>query len=216
MSIVSLDNKAILVTGVAGFISSNLVKGIYQNAPSKTVIGIDNMNAYYDIALKEYRLKELTKYPTFTFIKGNIADKALITQNKPAVVVNLVAQAGVSYAIANLDVYVESNLVGFFNILEAEACCYRKILQHLVYTSSFSVYDDNKKVELIDNNKSLIQDEYIEKYLAKKQLDLTETIVLKMHTELLISQLLLYPLTGRYYDTEKMTICDEIRCLRRI
>lgn len=79
MSIVSLDNKAILVTGVAGFISSNLVKGIYQNAPSKTVIGIDNMNAYYDIALKEYRLKELTKYPTFTFIKGNIADKALIT-----------------------------------------------------------------------------------------------------------------------------------------
>ena len=98
MSRVSLENKTVLVTGAAGFIGSNLVKRIYKEAPSVTVIGIDNMNVYYDVALKEFRLKELTKYPTFTFVKGNIADKALITdlfeKYKPAVVVNLAAQAG--------------------------------------------------------------------------------------------------------------------------
>ena len=122
MSTVTLDNKTILVTGAAGFIGSNLVKRIYQEAPSATVIGIDNMNAYYDVALKEFRLNELAKYPTFTFVKGNIADKELITElfekYKPSVVVNLAAQAGVRYSITNPDAYVESNLVGFFNILE--------------------------------------------------------------------------------------------------
>ena len=127
MSTVTLDNKTILVTGAAGFIGSNLVKRIYQEAPSATVIGIDNMNAYYDVALKEFRLNELAKYPTFTFVKGNIADKALITElfekYKPAVVVNLAAQAGVRYSITNPDAYVESNLVGFFNILEACRHC---------------------------------------------------------------------------------------------
>ena len=122
MSTVTLDNKTILVTGAAGFIGSNLVKRIYQEAPSATVIGIDNMNAYYDVALKEFRLNELAKYPTFTFVKGNIADKELITElfekYKPSVVANLAAQAGVRYSITNPDAYVESNLVGFFNILE--------------------------------------------------------------------------------------------------
>ena len=116
MSTVSLENKTILVTGAAGFIGSNLVKRIYWEAPSATVIGIDNMNAYYDVALKEFRLNELAKYPTFTFVKGNIADKALIRElfekYKPAVVVNLAAQAGVRYSITNPDAYVESNLVG--------------------------------------------------------------------------------------------------------
>ena len=115
MSTVTLDNKTILVTGAAGFIGSNLVKRIYQEAPSATVIGIDNMNAYYDVALKEFRLNELAKYPTFTFVKGNIADKELITElfekYKPSVVVNLAAQAGVRYSITNPDAYVESNLV---------------------------------------------------------------------------------------------------------
>ena len=127
MSTVSLENKTTLVTGAAGFIGSNLVKRIYQEAPSATVIGIDNMNAYYDVALKEFRLNELAKYPTFTFVKGNIADKALITElfekYKPAVVVNLAAQAGVRYSITNPDAYVESNLVGLFNILEACRHC---------------------------------------------------------------------------------------------
>lgn len=139
MSTVTLDNKTILVTGAAGFIGSNLVKRIYQEAPSATVIGIDNMNAYYDVALKEFRLNELAKYPTFTFVKGNIADKALITElfekYKPAVVVNLAAQAGVRYSITNPDAYVESNLVGFFNILEASVECFCFIHMHRVYYS---------------------------------------------------------------------------------
>ena len=123
MSAVSLENKTILVTGVAGFIGSNLVKRIYQEAPSATVVGIDNMNAYYDVALKEFRLSELAGYSTFTFIRGNIADKTMVDdlfeKYKPSVVVNLAAQAGVRYSITNPDAYVESNLVGFFNILEA-------------------------------------------------------------------------------------------------
>lgn len=155
MSTVTLDNKTILVTGVAGFIGSNLVKRIYQEAPSATVIGIDNMNAYYNVALKEFRLNELAKYPTFTFVKGNIADKALITElfekYKPSVVVNLAAQAGVRYSITNPDAYVESNLVGFFNILEA--CRHCESLEHLVYASSSSVYGSNKKVPYSTDDK---------------------------------------------------------------
>ena len=162
MSMVDLNNKTILVTGAAGFIGSNLVKRIYQEAPSATVIGIDNMNAYYDVALKEFRLNELAKYPAFTFVKGNIADKELITElfekYKPSVVVNLAAQAGVRYSITNPDAYVESNLVGFFNILEA--CRHCESLEHLVYASSSSVYGSNKKVpystdDKVDNPVSL-------------------------------------------------------------
>ena len=167
MSTVNLENKMILVTGAAGFIGSNLVKRIYEEVPSATVIGIDNMNAYYDVALKEFRLNELAKYPTFTFVKGNIADKALITdlfeKYKPAVVVNLAAQAGVRYSITNPDAYVESNLVGFFNILEACRHSYddgQTGVEHLVYASSSSVYGSNKKVpystdDKVDNPVSL-------------------------------------------------------------
>ena len=161
MSAVQLENKTILVTGAAGFIGANLVKRIAQEAPSATVIGIDSMNAYYDVALKEFRLKELAQYSAFTFVKGNIADKALITElfekYRPAVVVNLAAQAGVRYSITNPDVYVESNLVGFFNILEA---CRHFPVEHLVYASSSSVYGSNKKVpystdDKVDNPVSL-------------------------------------------------------------
>lgn len=161
MSKVDLENKTILVTGAAGFIGSNLVKRIYKETPNVAVIGIDNMNAYYDVALKDFRLKELEQYSTFTFIKGNIADKELINKlfekYKPSIVVNLAAQAGVRYSITNPDAYIESNLVGFFNILEA---CRNYPVEHLVYASSSSVYGSNKKVpystdDKVDNPVSL-------------------------------------------------------------
>ena len=167
MSAIELENKTILVTGAAGFIGSNLVKRIYKEVPSAKVVGIDNMNAYYDVSLKEFRLKELSEYPTFTFIKGNIADKELINnlfdEYKPAIVVNLAAQAGVRYSITNPDAYVESNLVGFFNILEACRHSYdngQSGVEHLVYASSSSVYGSNKKVpysteDKVDNPVSL-------------------------------------------------------------
>lgn len=167
MSAIELENKTILVTGAAGFIGSNLVKRIYKEVPSAKVVGIDNMNAYYDVSLKEFRLKELSEYLTFTFIKGNIADKELINnlfdEYKPSIVVNLAAQAGVRYSITNPDAYVESNLVGFFNILEACRHSYdngQSGVEHLVYASSSSVYGSNKKVpysteDKVDNPVSL-------------------------------------------------------------
>ena len=153
--------KTILVTGAAGFIGSNLVKKLYKELPKAQVIGIDNMNDYYDIRLKENRLEELKQYPTFTFIKGNIADKPLIeeifTQYQPQIVVNLAAQAGVRYSITNPDAYIEANLIGFYNILEA---CRHHEVEHLVYASSSSVYGSNKKVpysidDKVDNPISL-------------------------------------------------------------
>ncbi len=161
MSEVNLENKTILVTGAAGFIGSNLVKRIYKETSNVTVIGVDNMNAYYDVALKDFRLKELEQYSNFTFVKGNIADKKLINElfekYKPSIVVNLAAQAGVRYSITNPDAYIESNLVGFFNILEA---CRNYPVEHLVYASSSSVYGSNKKVpystdDKVDNPVSL-------------------------------------------------------------
>ena len=151
----------ILVTGAAGFIGSNLVKKIYKELPEVQVIGIDNMNDYYDVRLKEERLKELEQYATFTFVKGNIADKALINEvfdtYQPQIVVNLAAQAGVRYSITNPDAYIEANLIGFYNILEA---CRHHEVEHLVYASSSSVYGSNKKVpystdDKVDNPVSL-------------------------------------------------------------
>lgn len=151
----------ILVTGAAGFIGSNLVKKIYKELPEAKVIGIDNMNDYYDVRLKEQRLEELMQYSTFTFIKGNIADKQLINdtfaQYQPQIVVNLAAQAGVRYSITNPDAYIEANLIGFYNILEA---CRHHEVDHLVYASSSSVYGSNKKVpystdDKVDNPVSL-------------------------------------------------------------
>ena len=156
-----IRNMTILVTGAAGFIGSNLVKAIYNNFDAPKVVGIDNMNDYYDVRLKEERLKELEQYPDFIFIKGNIADKTLIdgifAEYKPQIVVNLAAQAGVRYSITNPDAYIESNLIGFYNILEA---CRHNPVDHLVYASSSSVYGSNKKVpystdDKVDNPVSL-------------------------------------------------------------
>ena len=167
MGKVNLDNKNILVTGAAGFIGSNLIKRIYREVPLASIIGIDNMNDYYDVRLKEFRLKELSEYKTFTFVKGNIADKKLIEEifekYRPSVVVNLAAQAGVRYSITNPDAYIESNLIGFYNILEACRHSYdagREGVAHFVYASSSSVYGSNKKVpysteDKVDNPVSL-------------------------------------------------------------
>ena len=161
MNHIDLTGRTILVTGAAGFIGANLVKRLLSDVPTATIVGIDSVNDYYDVRLKEYRLNELSKNTNFTFIKGNIADKALIEsvfeKFKPTVVVNLAAQAGVRYSITNPDAYIESNLVGFFNILEA---CRNHPVEHLVYASSSSVYGSNKKVpystdDKVDNPVSL-------------------------------------------------------------
>ena len=167
MEKIELNNKTILVTGAAGFIGSNLVKRLFKDLKGATIVGIDNMNDYYDVSLKEYRLKELEKLNQadpdneWSFVKGDIADKAAIDglfgNCHFDVVVNLAAQAGVRYSIENPDAYIQSNLIGFYNILEA---CRHNPVEHLVYASSSSVYGGNKKVpfstdDRVDNPVSL-------------------------------------------------------------
>lgn len=153
--------KNYFVTGASGFIGSNLAKRILTGEPGTKVIGLDNMNDYYDVRIKEARLAELQKFENYTFIKGNLADKALVNsifeQYHPDIVVNLGAQAGVRYSITNPDAYIESNMIGFYNILEA---CRHYPVEHLVYASSSSVYGSNKKVpystdDKVDNPVSL-------------------------------------------------------------
>lgn len=167
MSKVYLNDKVVLVTGVAGFIGSNLAKRLFNDVERVKVIGIDNLNDYYDVSLKKARLKELSDYSNFVFVEGSIADKIIIKkifdEYKPDIVVNLAAQAGVRYSITNPDAYIESNLIGFYNILEACRHSYDnggKGVEHLVYASSSSVYGSNKKVpysteDKVDNPVSL-------------------------------------------------------------
>ena len=164
---IEINNKTILVTGAAGFIGSALAKRLCRENPDAKIIGYDSVNDYYDVSLKEYRLNELAKLQNFVFVKGNLADKKLLTdvfnKYKPQIVVNLAAQAGVRYSITNPDAYIESNLIGFYNILEACRHSYDNGatgVEHLVYASSSSVYGTNKKVpysvdDKVDNPVSL-------------------------------------------------------------
>lgn len=164
---VKLEGKTVLVTGAAGFIGSNLVRRLLADVRDIRIVGIDNMNDYYDVRLKEERLKALEGHPGFLFVKGDISDRAqidrLFATYRPEVVVNLAAQAGVRYSITNPDTYIASNLIGFYNILEACRHSYdngASGVEHLVYASSSSVYGSNKKVpystdDKVDNPVSL-------------------------------------------------------------
>lgn len=164
---IDLENKSILITGAAGFIGANLVTELLRGTAAVTIVGLDSMNDYYDVSIKEYRLTEIEKLARkapnsrWHFVKGNLADRALLErlfqEHAFDLVVNLAAQAGVRYSIINPDAYIESNLVGFYNILEA---CRRYPVQHLVYASSSSVYGTNRKVpysvdDPVDNPVSL-------------------------------------------------------------
>lgn len=168
MQNIDLTGKTILVTGSAGFIGSNLVLELLKSESEATIIGLDNVNDYYDVSIKEWRLSEIEKAAaesscSYHFIKGDLADRAVIDRlfadYKPTVVVNLAAQAGVRYSITNPDAYIQSNLIGFYNILEA--CRHAEpAVEHLVYASSSSVYGSNKKVpysteDKVDNPVSL-------------------------------------------------------------
>lgn len=162
--------KTYFITGVAGFIGSNLAKKILKENNDIQIVGLDNLNDYYDVKLKEYRLNELKKYEDrFIFIQGNLADKEIVenifVQYKPIIVVNLAAQAGVRYSITNPDAYIEANLIGFYNILE---CCRHYPVEHLVYASSSSVYGSNKKIPYSTDDKV---DNPVSLYAATKKSD---------------------------------------------
>ena len=162
--------RTYFITGVAGFIGSNLAKKILKENGDIQIIGLDNLNNYYDVKLKEYRLNELKEFKDrFIFIQGNLADKKIVEnifeQFKPTIVVNLAAQAGVRYSITNPDAYIESNLIGFYNILE---CCRHHPVEHLVYASSSSVYGSNKKIPYSTEDKV---DNPVSLYAATKKSD---------------------------------------------
>ena len=181
MNKINLQNKTIFITGSAGFIGSNLVLELLKTQSPVNIIGLDNVNDYYDVNIKKWRMKEIDKcvdaHPesSYTFVKGDLADKSTIddifTKYNPDIVVNLGAQAGVRYSIANPDAYIQSNLIGFYNILEACRHSYdngNKGVEHLVYASSSSVYGTNKKIPYSTDDKV---DNPVSLYAATKKSD---------------------------------------------
>lgn len=164
---IDLKNKTVLVTGAAGFIGANLALRLLDEVEGVTVVGLDSVNDYYDVRLKESRLEKLAGYANFVFIRGNLADQALVNETfekyAPSVVVNLAAQAGVRYSIENPGVYIESNIIGFYNILEA---CRHHPVEHLVYASSSSVYGTNRKIPYSTEDKT---DTPVSLYAATKK-----------------------------------------------
>ena len=169
MTNIMLSGKTVLVTGAAGFIGANLIKRLLSDVPDAKIVGLDNLNDYYDVRIKEYRLEELNRNENFVFIKGSIADKELVNSvfesYRPSVAVNLAAQAGVRYSITDPESCIESNIVGFFNILEA---CRNYPVEHLVYASSSSVYGSNPKVPYSTDDKA---DAPVSLYAATKKSD---------------------------------------------
>lgn len=170
-----LENKTIIITGAAGFIGFHLTRRLLRDNPNLRIVGIDNMNDYYDVTLKEYRQNELSEYKNFHFIRGDVADKDtimhLLDDYNPQIVVHLAAQAGVRYSITNPDAYISSNVIDFYNLLEA--CRYsckddRSGVKHLVYASSSSVYGMNQKTPFTTNDKT---DSPVSLYAATKKAD---------------------------------------------
>ena len=173
--LVSLEGKTVFVTGAAGFIGFFLARRLLEEVPGIRVVGLDNMNDYYEVSLKEYRLNQLREFPNFVFLQMSIADKASVDrafrEYRPAIVVNLAAQAGVRYSIDHPDVYIESNIIGFYNLLEACRHSYdggKTGVEHLVYASSSSVYGGNRKVPFSTDDKV---DNPVSLYAATKKSD---------------------------------------------
>ncbi|MGN1014137.1 MAG: NAD-dependent epimerase/dehydratase family protein [Butyricicoccus sp.] len=164
---VDLSGKTVLITGAAGFVGAQLARCLLERFPDTCIVGLDNLNDYYDVSLKQYRLQQIADHPSFRFVKGDLADADLINelfeQYRPQVVVNLAAQAGVRYSITNPDAYISSNLIGFYHILEA---CRRYPVEHLVYASSSSVYGLNQKVPYSTEDKT---DQPVSLYAATKK-----------------------------------------------
>ncbi len=204
---INLRNKSVFITGVAGFIGSNLAKRLLSTVEGVKVVGLDNMNHYYDVRLKEARLNELEQFDNFSFVKGNLADKSVIEaifeQYKPEIVVNLGAQAGVRYSITNPDAYVEANLIGFYNILEACRHSYddgQSGVEHLVYASSSSVYGLNGKVPFSEHDGIAHP---VSMYAATKKMD-----ELMAHT---YSHLYGLPTTGlRFFTVYEYSCCKYV------
>lgn len=167
MQNINLENKIIFVTGAIGFIGSNLCERLLKKIKNIKIIGLDNMNDYYDVNIKKYRLNRLNKFSNFTLIKGDLSNKEIISkifaEHKPSIVVNLAAQAGVRYSIINPDAYIESNIIGFYNILEA---CRDNPVEHLIFASSSSVYGCNKKIPYSTDDKT---DSPVSLYAATKK-----------------------------------------------